>query len=66
MELGEVEVFEVWGLPKNREAYSPCCMQTHDSLEHAQAWRAEVAPQLGGYTLEIIRQRTTRQLMGPT
>lgn len=63
MDLGEVEVFEVWGSPKNREAYSPYCMQTHASLEQAQAWRDEVEPQLGGYTLEIVRQRTTRQLM---
>ena len=63
MDLGEVDLFEVWGFPKNREAYPPCCMQTHDSLDEAQVWRDEVAPQFGGYTLEIVRQRTTRQLM---
>ena len=63
MDLGEVEVFEVWFMPQNQPHYLPrTLIEGVPTLEAAKAYaHANASSYLGA--LEIVRQRTTRQLM---
>lgn len=63
LNLGEADVFEVWFFPTNRENYSVCILQAYETLLRAQAYRDEMKSKMRG-TLEIVRVRTVRQLMG--
>ena len=63
LNLGETEVFEVWFFPTNLENYSVCILQAYETLLRAQAYRDEMKPTMRG-TIEIVRVRTVRQLMG--
>ena len=62
MNLGETEIFEVWFLPTNRENYSSCVIQIHETQMRAQEYCNEMKSKMQG-TLEIVRVRTIRQLM---
>ena len=71
--LGETEVFEVWFIPTNPEHYSVYIMhpehysvyitQTYLSLVSAQEYIEAMKPKMRG-TMEIVRVRIVRQLMG--
>ena len=61
--LGETEVFEVWFIPTNSEHYSVYIMQTYLSLVSAQEYIEAIKPKMRG-TMEIVRLRIVRQLMG--
>ena len=63
MNLGETEVFEVWFFPTNRENYSVCILQAYETLLRAQEHCDAMKSKMYG-TMEIVRVRTVRQLMG--
>ena len=62
LNLGEVDTFEVWFFPTDRENYSACILQEYQTLLRAQAYRDEMKPTMRG-TMEIVRVRAVRQLM---
>ena len=63
LNLGETELFEVWFFPTNRENYSSCVIQTHETQMRAQEYiEAAIKPKMLG-AFEIVRVRTVRQLM---
>ena len=62
LNLAEIETFEVWFFPTNRENYSDCILSTNWSLVSAQAYYDAVKSKMSG-TMEIVRVRIIRQLM---
>lgn len=62
MNLTETETFEVWFFPTNRENYSSCVIQTHETQMRAQEYCNEMKSKMGG-AMEIVRVRIIRQLM---
>jgi hypothetical protein len=63
LSLGETEVFEVWFMPTNQENYTTCVVQTYLSLVSAKECCDAVKQKMSG-TMEIVRVRIVRQLMG--
>ena len=63
LSLGETEVFEVWFMPTNQENYTTCVVQTYLSLISAKEYIEAMKPTMRG-TMEIVRVRIVRQLMG--
>ena len=63
MYLGSVEVYEVWFIPANRDAYSPRVECECYTIDEAKEVIDDLKHVMNG-ELEIVRVKTTRQRIG--